>query len=173
MHSKSSFTSLARISNATMEQIDVSTQTRNLPVLEMAFPFPVMAPISSTVLLMGSHFWKFSIWHGTQTGNLPLLALGVTHLYHFRYWASHFRYWAMPFPARSFTGPVPELDSMPWSHFRYRALPVLARSFLGSHTGTGIYVCGPISGTGLCQFRYGPHGVSLSQILDRALSLRF
>ena len=28
-----------------------STQTLNLPVLEMAFPFPVMAPISSTVLL--------------------------------------------------------------------------------------------------------------------------
>jgi hypothetical protein len=25
-----------------------STQTRNLPLLEMAFPFPVMAPITST-----------------------------------------------------------------------------------------------------------------------------
>ena len=101
----------------------------NLPVLEMAFPFPVMAPISSTILsFYGSHFWKFSIWYGTQTGNLPLLVLGVTHLYHFRYWASHFRYWAMPFPAQSFTGP---------------------------RTGTGLYARGPISGTGLCQFRYG------------------
>ena len=28
----------------------VSAQTRNLPVLELAFPFPVLAPISSTVL---------------------------------------------------------------------------------------------------------------------------
>ena len=28
----------------------VSAQTHNLPVLELAFPFPVLAPISSTVL---------------------------------------------------------------------------------------------------------------------------
>ena len=42
-----------------------------------------------------------------------------------------------------------------WSHFRYRALLVSVRSFLGSRTRTGIYVRGPISGTGLCQFRYG------------------
>ena len=43
-----------------------------------------------------------------------------------------------------------------WSHFRYWALPVLVRSLVGSHTRTGLYVCGPISGTGLCHFWYGP-----------------
>jgi hypothetical protein len=81
-------------------------------------------------------------------------------------------------------GPVPELDSMRavpfpvrgsansgtvihwapyrnWtlcarSHFRYGALPVPVRSFTGPRTGTGLYARGPISGTGLCQFRYGP-----------------
>ena len=42
-----------------------------------------------------------------------------------------------------------------WSHFRYRALPVPVWSFFGSRTRTGIYVRGPISGTGLCQFRCG------------------
>jgi hypothetical protein len=70
-----------------------------------------------------------------------------------------------------------------WSHFWYRAMPVPVWSFVGSRTRTGIYVCvvpfpvpgyaisgtvvfrvpygtgiyvgGPISGTGLCQFRYG------------------
>ena len=52
---------------------------RNLPILEMAFPFPVLAPITSTVL-----FWIplqeiSQLVHGTQTGNLPLLVLGVTH----------------------------------------------------------------------------------------------
>ena len=76
----------------------------------------------------GSHLWKFSIWNGTQTGNLPLLVLRVTHLYHFRDWATHFWYWAMPFPEWSFTGPL---------------------------TRTGLYARDLISGTGLCQFRYG------------------
>jgi hypothetical protein len=41
------------------------------------------------------------------------------------------------------------------SHFRYWALPVPVRSFTGPRTGTGLYARGPISGTGLCQFRYG------------------
>jgi hypothetical protein len=40
-------------------------------------------------------------------------------------------------------------------HFRYWALPVPVRSFTGPRTGTGLYARGPISGTGLCQFRYG------------------
>jgi hypothetical protein len=44
--------------------LHVSTQMRNLPVLELAFPFPVLAPISSTVLF-GFHFRNFSIWYGT------------------------------------------------------------------------------------------------------------
>jgi hypothetical protein len=34
-------------------------------------------------------------------------------------------------------------------------MPFPARSFTGPGTGTGLYACGPISGTGLCQFRYG------------------
>jgi hypothetical protein len=41
------------------------------------------------------------------------------------------------------------------SHFWYGALPVPVRSFTGPCTGTGLYARGPISGTGLCQFRYG------------------
>jgi hypothetical protein len=41
------------------------------------------------------------------------------------------------------------------SHFRYRALPVQVRSYTGPRTETGLYAHGPISGTGLCQFRYG------------------
>ena len=60
--------------------------------------------------------------------DMALLVLGVTHLYHFWYWASYFRNWAMPFPGWSFTGP---------------------------RTGTGLYACDPISVTGLCQFRHG------------------
>ena len=35
-------------------------------------PFPVIS-------FFGFHFWKFSIWYGPQTGNLPLLVLGVTY----------------------------------------------------------------------------------------------
>ena len=100
---------------------------RNLPVLEMAFPFQEWHPFP-VLSFFGSHFWKFSIWYGTQTSNLPLLVVCVTHLYHFRYWASHFRFWAMPFLVQSFTGP---------------------------RTGTGLYAHDPISSTGLCQFRYG------------------
>jgi hypothetical protein len=41
------------------------------------------------------------------------------------------------------------------SHFCYWALPVPVRSFTGPRTGTGLYARGPISGTGLFQFRYG------------------
>ena len=54
-------------------------------------PFPVLS-------FFGFHFRKFSIWYGTQTRNLLVLVLGVTH-------SSHFRYWALPVPVRSFTGP--------------------------------------------------------------------
>ncbi len=35
-------------------------------------------------------------------------------------------------------------------------MPFPERTLLGSHTGTGLCVHGPISGTGLCHFRYGP-----------------
>ena len=120
----------------------------NLPVLEMAFPFPVMAPIF-ILSFFGFHFWKFSIWYGPQTGNLPLLVLGVTHF--------------VPFLVLSYAisgtvihwAPCRNWALCAWSHFRYGALPVPVGSFTGPHTETGLYVHGPISGTGLCQFRYG------------------
>ena len=98
-------------------------------------PFPVLS-------FFGFHFWKFSIWYGPQTGNLPLLVLGVTHFIPFPvlgYAISiTFVHWAQ---YRSWT-------LCKWSHFRYRALPVPVRSLLGSCTRTGLYVRGPISGTG-------------------------
>ena len=115
----------------------VSAQTRNLPVLELAFPFPVLAPIS-VLSFFGFHFRKFSIWYGTHTRNLPVLVLGVTH-------SSHFRYWALPVPVRSFTGP---------------------------RTGTGLYARGPISGMGLCQFRYG-HSLGPVPELDSMRAVPF
>jgi len=34
-------------------------------------------------------------------------------------------------------------------------MPFPVRSFIGSRAETGLYACGPISDTGLCQFRYG------------------
>ena len=34
-------------------------------------------------------------------------------------------------------------------------MPFPVRSFIGPRTETGLYACGPISVTGLCQFRYG------------------
>ena len=34
-------------------------------------------------------------------------------------------------------------------------MPFPVRSFIGPRTETGLHACGPISGTGLCQFRYG------------------
>ena len=128
----------------------VSTQTRNLPVLEMAFPFPVMAPIF-ILSFFGFHFWKFSIWYGPQTGNLPLLVLDMTHF--------------VPFPELGCAifgtvlhwAPYWKWTLCAWSHFRYQALPAPVLSLLGSRTRTGLYVRGPISGTGLCYFRYRIH----------------
>jgi hypothetical protein len=127
----------------------VPTQTRNLPVLEMAFPFPVLAPISSTVL-----FWipLLEIFHLvrypnrqsaiTGTGRDSFCTISGTGLFQFRY--GHC--W----------GPVPELDSM-----RVVPLPVLGYAISGTvivrvRTRTGLYVRGPISGTELCHFLYGP-----------------
>ncbi len=119
----------------------------------MAFPCPVLAPISSTVL-----FWipLLEIFHlvrylnrqsaVTGTGRDSFRTISGTGLFQFRYG----RCW----------GPVPELDCMRvvpfpelgyaisgmvigrvpyrnwtlcvWSHFRYWALPVPAQSLLGS-----------------------------------------
>jgi len=97
--------------------------------------------------------------HGTQTGNLPLLVLGVTHF--------------VPFPVLGYAvsgtvihwAPYRNWALCVWSHFRYGALPVPVLSFTGPHTETGLYVRGPISGTGLCQFRYG-HSLGPVPILD-------
>ena len=50
----------------------------------------------------------------TQTRNLPVLELSVTH-------SSHFRYWALPVPVRYSIGPVPELDSIRAVPFPVRA----------------------------------------------------
>ena len=118
----------------------------------MAFPFSVMAPISSTDLfwiplleifhLVRSPNWQSAI---TGTGRDSFHTISSTGLCHFRCGQS--------------LGPIPELDSMRmvsfpvqgssrsstvvvrvqylnwtlcvWSHFWYRALPVQVGSFLG------------------------------------------
>ncbi len=126
---------------------------RNLPVLEMAFPFPVIALISSTVLLWIPlleifHLVRYPNWQSAITGTgcdsfVPFPVLGV------------------PFPVLGYAisdmvihwAPYRNWTLCAWSHFRYRALPVSVWSFFGSRTRTGIYVRGLISGTGLCQFR--------------------
>ena len=96
----------------------------------MAFPFPVMAPISSTVLL----------W-------IPLLE--IFHLVRYPNWQS-----AITGTGRDSFVPFPVLG-VPFWVLGVPFWTLCAWSFLGSRTGTGIYVCGPISGTGLCQFQYG------------------
>ena len=142
----------------------------------MAPSFPVTVPISSNVLFGGPFLIIFHLvqspnWHSAITGTEcdSFCPISGTGLCHFRYVHS--------------LGPILELDSMrvvpfpvpgsassgtvgfrvlyqnwtfcAWSHFGYRALPAPVWLFLGSHTGTGLYACGPISGTRLCQFRYG------------------
>jgi hypothetical protein len=69
----------------------------------------------------------------------------------------------VPFPVRGSASSGTVIHWAPYqnwalyglSHFRYGALPVPVRSFTGPHTETGLYMRGPFSGTGLCQFRYG------------------
>ena len=67
----------------------------------MAFPFPVMAPISSTVLFF---IPLLEIFHLVRSPNWQSAITGTVGRDSFR---THFRYWAsMPFPVRrSFTGP--------------------------------------------------------------------
>jgi hypothetical protein len=126
---------------------------RNLPVLEMALPFPVTIPISSKVLF-GGQFLK--IFHLVQSPNWQstILVQGVTHFFPFLVTGFAISgtviHWA---PYRNWTLRM-------WSNIQCRALTVRVRLFLGSHTGTGLYGCGLISGrrglisgTGLCQFR--------------------
>ena len=91
-------------------------------------PLPVLS-------FFGSHLRKFSIWCGTQAGNLPLLVLGVTHFVQFPVLGY----------AISGTGTVihwaPYRNWAPcaWSHFRYGALPVPVGSFTGPRTETGLH----------------------------------
>jgi hypothetical protein len=88
-------------------------------------------------------------FYSPQTGNLPLLVQSVTHFVPFLVLGS----------ASSGTvirrAPYQNWTLCGWSHFRYRALPVPVRTFIRPGTGTGLYASDPISGTGLCQFRYG------------------
>jgi hypothetical protein len=111
----------------------------------------ILAPITSTVLLWIPfkeifHLVRYPNWQsaitvtGTGRDSFRTIVSG-TELCHFRYGHS--------------LGPIPKLGSMHGSHFRYGALPVPVRSFTGPRTETGLYVRGPISGTELCQFRYG------------------
>jgi hypothetical protein len=102
----------------------VNTQTCNLPVLEMAFPFPVMAPISSTVLLRIPllemfHLVRYPNWQSAITGTgrdsfVPFPVLGV------------------PFPVLGYAifstvihwAPYRNWTLCAWSHSLYRPLPV-------------------------------------------------
>ena len=112
---------------------------RNLPVLEMGGPFPVMAPISSTVLfwiplLEIFHLVRYPNWQSAITGTVrdsfvpfpvlgvPFLVLGYAISGTVIHWAPY-RNWAL----------------CVWSHFRDGALPVPVRSFTGPRTKTGLY----------------------------------
>ena len=126
----------------------------NLPLWEMGRPFPVLAPITSTVL-----FWIHLVRYPnrqsaiTGTGHDSFCTISSTELCHFRYGHS--------------LGPIPKLGAMcvvpcpvrgsassgtvihwslyqnwalcAWSHFQYGALAVPVRSFTGSRTKTGLY----------------------------------
>jgi hypothetical protein len=85
--------------------VHVSPNTRNLSVLEMALPFPVMGPISSNVLFGGPFLENLRIEQSqnaqfTSTGNKrdSFCPISGTGLCQFRYGHS--------------LGPVPELDSV-------------------------------------------------------------
>ena len=136
----------------------------NLPVLEMAFPFPVMAPISSTVLLRIPlleifHLVRYPNWQSAITGTgrdsfVPFPVLGVpfpvlgyaisgTVIHWALYWNWTLCAWSGSASSSTVIFRVPywKWTLCVWSHLWYRALPVLVRSFLGSCTGTGLYAC--------------------------------
>ena len=124
-----------------------------------AFPFPVMAPISSTVFfipllenfhLVWSPNWQSAI---TGTGRDSFRTISGTGLCHF--WYGHslgpvpevdsMRVVSFPVPGSSSSGTVVVGDPYQnwtlcaWSHFRHWALPVPVRSFLGSRIRTELY----------------------------------
>jgi hypothetical protein len=126
----------------------------------MAFSFPVLAPITSTVL-----FWipLQEIFHLvrypnrqsaiTGTGRDSFRTISGTGLCHFRY--SHSlgpvpklgSMRVVPFPVRGTASSGTVIHWVPyrnwtlcaWSHFRYWALPVPVRLYLGSRTRTELY----------------------------------
>jgi hypothetical protein len=109
-------------------------------------------PISSST---GTHF-QYCPFLGSTSGNFPFGTVPKRAICQYWYWA--FRYVLGPFSSGTVIHWAPYRN---WtlcvrSHFRYGALPVPVRSFTGPRTGTGLYARGPISCTGLCQFRYGP-----------------
>jgi hypothetical protein len=142
----------------------------------MGRPFPVLAPITSTVLFCIPfkeifHLVRYPNWQSaiTGTGRDSFCTIFGTELCHFRYGHS--------------LGPVPKLGSMRGSHFRYRALPVPVRSFTGPRTATVCVVpflvrgsassgtvihWAPYQNWALCD---GASGVSLSLLVtEEALS---
>ena len=146
--------------NDTPDRQYVSAQTCNLPLLEMGPQFPVLAPITSTVL-----FWiPFKeIFHLvrypnsqsviTGTGRDSFCTISGTLQCHFRYGNSlgpvpklgSMR--VVPFPVRGSASSGTVIHWAPyrnwalyaWSLFRYGTLPVPVWSFSGSRTETGLY----------------------------------
>ena len=96
------------------------------------FPFPVLAPISSTVL-----FWipLPEIFHLVRYPNAQFASTGTG------------RDSFVPFPVLGSASSGTVIHWAPYrnwtlcarSHFWYGALPVLVRSFTGPSTGTGLY----------------------------------
>ena len=118
-------------------------------------PFPVHTVLFWIPLLEIFHLVRYPNQQSaiTGTGRDSFRTIYGTGLFQFRCG----RCWGW--------GPVPELDSM-----RVVPFPVLGYAISGTvivrvRTRTGLYVCGPISGTGLCHFLYGP---SLNFCLNRA-----
>jgi hypothetical protein len=138
--------------------------------------FPVLAPITSTVLFWipfkeKFHLVRYPNWQSaiTGTGRDSFRTISGTELCQF--WYGHslgpvlklgsMRVVLFPVRGSASSGrvihwaPYQNWALCAWSHFRYGALPVPVRSFTGPRTETGLYVHGPFFGTGLCQFRYG------------------
>jgi hypothetical protein len=108
-------------------------------------PFPVPGSASSGTVVFRVPYWNWTLYA----------------------W-SHFRYRALPVPVRLCLETVLELDSM-----RVVPFPVSSYAISGtvvfsvpSRTRTGLYARGPISSTGLCQFRCG---CFLGPVLDWAM----
>ena len=119
--------------------------------MEMGRPFPVLAPITSTVLFWIPfkeifHLVRYPTWQFANTGTGR----------------------DMPFPVRSFIGPHTETGLHVRGPISGTGLSQFRRSFTGPCTETGLYVRGPISGMELGQhltLRYGASGVSLSLLV--------